>query len=324
MSIIRYLSGIQPSGALHLGNYFGAIKPQIDLAKQHADSLYFIADLHSLTTVTDRDVLSENIREIAATYMAFGLPDTALLFKQSDILEVGNLSFILSCRLGHGALNRAHAFKEKVAKGLPASTGLFYYPVLMAADILIYGSTHVPVGADQVQHIEITKDVAQAFNAIYGDVFDIPQAVISEFPKIPGVDGQKMSKSYGNQIDLMCHPDLIKSQIKRIITDSRPVEEPKSPDFPLFEILSPFLTDNEREGLTTELAAGKLGYGPLKTILHDKMLDAFAEPRELFKFYTSSDAGRKIVQDRLNLGAEVARNLAHHTLEDVYYAVGLT
>ncbi len=316
-----YLSGIQPSSHLHLGNYFGAIQPHIRLAQTNP-ALFFIADLHSLTTVTDAAALRRNSREIAATYLAFGLPESAHIFKQSEIPSVGNLSFILACRLGHGALSRAHAFKDKVAHGLDVNTGLFYYPVLMAADILLYGTSHVPVGQDQHQHLQITQDIARSFNAIYGETFVIPQAVFSDFPKIPGTDGKKMSKSYGNTIDLMCPPERVKSQVSKIITDSRPLDEPKEPDFPLYQITEPFLSLAEREVVVSRLRTGQIGYGELKSLLIERITSTFKEARELFQFYMNSTEGERALDERLAKGSAHARQLADATMVKVLTAIG--
>ncbi len=320
----RYLSGIQPSSQLHLGNYFGAIKPSIELSHAHTDSLYFIADLHSLTSVTDASLLRKSSHEIAATYLALGISDNAILFRQSDVPVVGNLSFILSCRLGHGALSRAHAFKDKVAKGLESSAGLFYYPVLMAADILLYRSNYVPVGQDQHQHLQIAQDIARSFNALYGDIFPVPQPLFSEFPKIPGLDGAKMSKSYGNHIPLMCPAEQIKAYVSKILTDSRPVAEPKEPDFTLYQILEPFLTNEERTDIIAQLRAGTIGYGALKSKLIESMTSTLKEPRDKFLHYTQSESGILAVRERLSRGAIAANTIATETISKVYRSIGLS
>src|SRR5438128_2708255 len=218
----RILSGIQPSSKLHLGNYFGAIKQHIAL-QEEGDAFYFIANYHALTTLQDPQRLRELTLDVAIDYLALGLsPDKATLFKQSDVPEVTELTWLLSTVTGMGLLERAHSYKDKVAKGIPAKVGLFTYPVLMAADILIYQSDIVPVGADQVQHIEMTQDMAGYFNTTYGEVFKRPEAQQSETPKVPGTDGQKMSKSYNNTIEIFAEGSALKRSVMGIVTDSTP------------------------------------------------------------------------------------------------------
>src|SRR5436190_20810511 len=228
--MLRILSGVQPSGKLHLGNYFGAVKQH--LALQHeAECFYFIADYHALTTIQEPERLHANTRDVALDYLALGLnPDKAIFFRQSDVPEVTELTWILSTVTNMGLLERAVSYKEKVDKGIEASVGLFTYPMLMAADILIYRSHLVPVGKDQVQHIEMTQDMAGKFNRAYGDIFPIPNYRLDKESKVPGIDGQKMSKSYGNTIEIFAEgKPLKKSVMKDIVTDSKAVADPKDP-----------------------------------------------------------------------------------------------
>lgn len=319
---VDFFSGIQPSGIPHLGNYFGAILPHIELAKAGKRCLYFIADLHSLTVSPKPEDLRKQIAGVAATYMALGLPEDTPLFKQSDVPDVGALSFILACNLGFGHLERMHAFKDKVAKGFTPNAGLAFYPVLMAADILMYNPKFVPTGSDQDQHLQLTQQAARSFNDTYGETFVIPQGMHSETPKVPGTDGQKMSKSYGNQIDIFASGSDLKKQLKKIITDSRPVEESKSPDFPLAEILYLFLTDAEKQEMTTQLAAGKVGYGVLKALLSEKIDARFGLAREQFRFLTEAEQGKLAVTERLQRGREYAQAIAQNTMKQVLERTG--
>src|SRR5437773_2376478 len=226
----RILSGVQPSGKLHLGNYFGAIRQHIALQDQ-GEAFYFIADYHALTTTSNPDTLRQNVRDVALDYLALGLdPEKAVFFRQSDVPEVTELAWILSSVTNMGLLERAVSYKEKTDKGIEASVGLFTYPILMAADILIYRSNVVPVGKDQVQHIEMTQDMAGKFNRAYGDIFPIPTFRLDKESKVPGTDGQKMSKSYGNTIEIFAEGKPLLRTIREIKTDSTPVAEPKDPD----------------------------------------------------------------------------------------------
>src|SRR5438876_4247280 len=247
----RILSGVQPSGKLHLGNYFGAIKQHIAL-QQEAECFYFIADYHALTTVQDADILRQHVRDVALDYLALGLdPNKAVFFRQSDVPEVTELAWMLSCVTNTGLLERAHSYKDKLDKGIEASVGLFTYPVLMAADILIYRSHLVPVGEDQVQHLEMTRVMAGKFNRTDGDISTLPKPrLVPHGAQVPGTDGQKMSKSYGNTIDIFAEGKALKKAVMGIVTDSTPVEAPKDPDkdtvFALYSLLA---TDAERAAL---------------------------------------------------------------------------
>ena len=215
----RFLSGVQPSGKLHLGNYFGAIKQHIAL-QDEAECFYFIADYHALTTIHDPEDLRQNVRDVALDYLALGLdPNKATFFRQADVPEVTELAWILASVTNMGLLERAVSFKEKIDKGIEASVGLFTYPVLMAADILIYRSHFVPVGKDQVQHIEMTQDMAGRFNRAYGEIFPIPAFRLDKQPKVPGIDGQKMSKSYGNTIEIFAEGKALKKTVMSVVTE---------------------------------------------------------------------------------------------------------
>src|SRR5262249_5309799 len=245
----RILSGVQPTGKLHLGDYFGAIKQHIALQDEYAGNcFYFIADYHSLTTIQDPEVLRQNTLDAAADYLALGLdPAKAAFFRQSDVPEVTELTWILSTVTPMGLLQRAVSYKEKVEKGLEASVGLFLYPVLMAADILIYRSHVVPVGQDQVQHLEMTRDIAEEFNRTFGEVFPVPEYKLDRESKVPGTDGQKMSKSYGNTIDIFAEGNALKKVVMGIVTDSTPVEAPKDPTrCNVFALYSLFATEEEK------------------------------------------------------------------------------
>lgn len=282
-----YLSGIQPSGRPHLGNYFGAIRQHIASQELPVERFFFIADYHALTTSREPEKLREAVRDVAITYLSLGLdPQRTTLFRQSDIKEVTELSWLLSCVTGMGLLERAHSYKDKTAKGIQASVGLFTYPVLMAADILAYDSDLVPVGKDQVQHVEMTQDMAASFNALYGPVFRRPECLLERseaLQKVPGLDGEKMSKSYGNDVWIFESGKALKKTIGRIVTDSRAPEEPKNPDeLLLFRFLELFMTPAELEPWNERVRAGGVGapgYGHLKQALIDGMEQHFATAR---------------------------------------------
>src|SRR6516225_4252108 len=243
----RFLSGIQPSGKLHLGNYFGAIKQHIALQSE-GTSLYFIADYHALTTVQDPKAMREYVRDVALDYLALGLdPEQAIFFRHSDVPEVTELAWILGTVTNMGLLERAVSYKEKIDKGIEASVGLFTYPVLMAADILIYRSHVVPVGRDQVQHIEMAQDMAGKFNRAYGEIFPLPDYRLDKGSKVPGTDGQKMSKSYGNTIEIFAEGKPLRKTVMGIVTDSKQVADPKDPEHcNVFALYSSFATEAEK------------------------------------------------------------------------------
>jgi tryptophanyl-tRNA synthetase len=317
----RILSGVQPSGKLHLGNYFGAVQQHIALQNE-AECFYFIADYHALTTITDPDTLRDNTRDVALDYLALGLdPDKAIFFRQSDVPEVTELAWILSTVTNMGLLRNAVSYKEKVEKGIEASVGLFFYPILMAADILIYRSHVVPVGKDQVQHIEITQDIAGKFNRTYGEVFPIPDYRLDKESKVPGTDGQKMSKSYGNTIDIFAEGQALKKAVKGIVTDSTPVEAPKNPDTcNLFALYSLFATEEEKTAMAARYRAGGMGYGDAKTALLEKIDLHFAPARAKRKELA---ANPEQVQEVLRRGAQKARAEARKTMALVRCAVGM-
>jgi tryptophanyl-tRNA synthetase len=279
---MRVLSGIQPTGRFHWGNYFGAIRQYIDLQHEN-EAYYFIANLHALTTVREPDVLKQNTLDAALDLLALGLdPRMATLFVQSDVPEVSELAWLLMTGTPMGLLERCHAYKDKKAKGLPADAGLFSYPVLMAADILIYDADIVPVGEDQVQHIEVCRDVAASFNHNFGETFVLPKAkVLPQAAKVPGTDGEKMSKSYNNTLELFEEPKALRKKIMRIVTDSRPMEDPKEPDDDhLYQLYSLFASDVERDEMAALYRRGGFGYGQVKQALADVAERFLAGPRE--------------------------------------------
>ena len=288
----RILTGIQSTGRPHLGNLLGAILPAIELSKNPAnDSLYFIADLHSLTTVRDPAVLRANTYAVAAAWLACGF-DTGknLFYRQSDVPQVTELTWYLSCFTPYPMLANAHSFKDKSDKLSDVNAGLFTYPVLMAADILLYDAEIVPVGKDQIQHLEIARDIAKAFNSRYGDTLVEPQArVDAELMTIPGTDGAKMSKSYGNTIDIFLPEKELLKIIKTIISDSTPLEEPKNPNTDVtFRLYSLLATPAERETMRANYLAGGYGYGHAKKELYEVILRRFAVERERFDFYMNN------------------------------------
>jgi len=321
---VRILSGVQSSGRLHWGNYFGAIHQHIALQEERdAERFYFIADYHALTTVQDAARMRGLVREAAIDYLALGLdPARSTFFRQSDVPEVQELAWLLATVTGMGLLERAHSYKDKVAKGIKPSVGLFYYPVLMAADILAYKSTLVPVGEDQVQHIEMTQDMAGYFNTTYGtQAFVRPEARLSASPRVPGVDGEKMSKSYGNTIDLQADEKELKKAIMGIKTDSTPVEDPKDPaKDTVFTLYALFASPAEREALAARYRAGGMGYGEAKKLLLEKAIEHFAPYRRRRAELLASPAEVDAV---LREGAARARDVARATLQEARVACGL-
>ncbi len=317
----RILSGVQPSGKLHLGNYFGAIRQHIALQDEGL-CFYFIADYHALTTTQDAKTLRENTRDVALDYLALGLdPHKAVFFRQSDVPEVTELAWILSTVTNMGLLERAVSYKEKVDKGIDATVGLFTYPVLMAADILIYRSHLVPVGKDQVQHLEMTQDMAGKFNRCYGDIFPIPNYRLDKESKVPGIDGQKMSKSYGNTIDIFAEGKPLRKTVMGIVTDSSTVADPKDPTgCNVFALYSLFATDAEKEALAARYRAGGMGYGEAKQALLEK-IDAFFGPFREKRKQLAKDPEH--VDGVLRQGARQARAEAQETMALVREAVGM-
>ena len=320
---MRVLSGIQPTGRFHWGNYFGAIRQYIAL-QDNEQAFYFIADLHALTTVREGAKLRELRRDAAIDLLALGLdPRKATLFYQSDVPEVTELTWMLLTVTGMGLLEKCHAYKDKLAKGLPADAGLFTYPVLMAADILLYDSQIVPVGADQVQHIEIARDVAQRFNHLYGEeLLTLPEArVLADMGKIPGTDGEKMSKSYNNTIEVFEAEKPLRKKIMSLKTDSTPVEAPKNPETcNVFSLYKLFATPEQQAALAARYRAGGMGYGEAKQALFELASAHFSEARTRREALLKDP---KTVDDILAAGAAKARATGRAVLERCQQACGL-
>ncbi|HAD60801.1 MAG TPA: tryptophan--tRNA ligase [Planctomycetaceae bacterium] len=320
---MKVLSGIQPTGRFHWGNYFGAIRQYISL-QDNEQAFYFIADLHALTTVRDANVLQQNITDAAIDLLALGLkPEQATLFRQSDVPEVSELTWLLMTLTQMHLLEKCHAYKDKKDKGISADAGLFTYPVLMAADILIYDSDVVPVGQDQVQHIEVTRDIAQRFNSTYGGEFLVlpDKHVLDHSAKVPGLDGQKMSKSYNNTIPLFDTPKKLKKLINKIKTDSTPLEDPKNPDTcPVFDLYKLFATPEQQVDLAGKYRAGGMGYGEAKSTLHDAAMEYFGSA---FERRAELESRPDDVEDILAAGAAKARAKAQEVVERCRTACGL-
>ena len=322
---------MQPSGTLHLGNYFGAIRQHIALQDEFpGECFYFIADYHALTTVRDPEALRQNTFDLAVAYLALGLdPDKALLFRQSDIPEVTELTWLLATVTGMGLLERAHSYKDKVARGIKPSVGLFLYPVLMASDILIYKSNLVPVGKDQIQHVEMTQDMATYFNQTYAKdqpVLVRPEWRLSEAPYVPGLDGRKMSKSYGNTIPLFLSGKKLRKLVGRIVTDSTPLGQPLNPDkCNVFALLKLFCSEEEISQVRTWYETGQrdgqpFGYGHAKQLLAQKIEEHFAEARARREELLAKP---QVVWEVLERSAERARAVARETLAECRRACGL-
>lgn len=324
------LSGIKPTGTLHLGNYLGAIKPGLELAKTYR-ALYFIADYHGLTTVRDGKEFERMTYDIAAVWLALGMdPNEVVYFRQSDIPELFELTWILACFTPKGLLNRAHAYKAAVDANLRAgreedegvNIGLYTYPVLMSADILLYGSHIVPVGEDQRQHVEIARDVAQAFNNNYGDIFVLPEPVIQEnVAVIPGIDGRKMSKSYDNIIPIFASPNQVRKRVMSIVTDSRSPEQPKNPDeCNVFNIYKHFAAPDEVNSMRDLYLRGGFGYGEVKQTLFEVLERTFGEARTRYEGYVKD---RGYLEKMLLEAAEKARAIGAPLMRKVRKAVGV-
>ena len=319
---MRILSGIQPSGVLHIGNYFGMMQPAIALQAE-GEAFYFIADYHALTSLHNPEALRENSRRVAADFLACGLDsERAALFRQSDVPQVTELTWILSTVAPMGLLERAHSYKDKIARGMTASAGLFNYPVLMAADILIYDSDTVPVGKDQKQHIEITRDLAVKMNETFGEIFKLPEPRISAATEvIPGIDGQKMSKSYHNNIDIFGDEKETRRRVMSIVTDSTPVEVPKDPArSTIFQLYSLFATNREIAEMRERFQKGGTGYGDFKKQLFEKLWDYFAPMR---KRREEILADKSYIDSVLSRGARRANEIADRVMKRVRAAVGL-
>lgn len=336
----RVLSGIQPSGNLHLGNYFGAIKQQIELQNE-LECFYFVANYHALTTIKDAELLRRYTLDVATTYLALGLdPERSVLWRQSDVPEVCELTWLLMSVTGMGLLERAHSYKDKVTKGIKPSAALFTYPVLMASDILAFRPQLVPVGKDQEQHVEMTQDMAQSFNAAYGkDVFVRPEPRFTKTARVPGTDWerdeageflrnehgkrmpQKMSKSYHNTIEIFAEGKALKRAVNDITTDSIALEDPMDPDDCLvFELCRMFLTDAELAELATKYRAGGFGYGGAKKVLIEKMNETFGPFREKKKALMSDP---DTIEDIFREGAKRAGAIARQTTDDARAACGV-
>jgi tryptophanyl-tRNA synthetase len=321
---MRILSGIQPSGELHLGNYFGAIEQHLRLQAE-GDAYFFIADYHALTTVQEAPRLRELTLDVAATYFALGLdPAKAVFFRQSDIPEVTELTWLLSVATGMGLLERATSYKDKLAHGIKPSVGLFTYPVLMAADILIYKSRIVPVGGDQVQHVEMAQDMAQSFNAAFKkEVFVRPEHRLNATAKVPGTDGQKMSKSYGNTIPIFARGKKLSKAVSSIKTDGKDyTKEPLDPGTDnVFAIYELFATDAEKAQMTDDYVNNRaFGYGHAKQKLTAKIEEKFGAAADR---YEALKAKPSELEDRLREGARKARAVARATLDEARSAAGL-
>jgi tryptophanyl-tRNA synthetase len=319
---MRILSGIQPSGKLHLGNYFGMMQPALEL-QQRGEAFLFIANYHALTSVSDPAALRQGTLDVALDFLACGLdPARTVFYRQSDVPEVNELAWLLSTVTPMSLLEKCHSYKDKIAKGIAPTHGLFAYPVLMAADILIVQSNVVPVGRDQKQHVEVTRDIAIKFNNQFGEVFTIPEPSIRDsVAVVPGLDGQKMSKSYGNTIEIFGTPKEAKAKIMRVVTDSKGLADAKDPDtcnvFALFKL---FANEAEREALAARYRAGGMGYGDAKKALLEKFEAHFgplrAKREELAK-------NLDYVEGVLRNGAERARVEATKTIKKARQAVGL-
>lgn len=319
---MRILSGIQPSGKLHIGNYFGMMRPALELQNK-GEAFLFIADYHALTSVSDAAALRQGVRDVALDFLACGLdPERTAFYRQSDLPEVHELAWLLSNVTPLALLERCHSYKDKLAKGIAPNHGLLAYPVLMAADILIVQANVVPVGKDQKQHVEVTRDLAIKFNLAYGETFTVPEPQISEdVAVVPGLDGQKMSKSYGNTIEIFGDLKATRKRIMSIVTDSKTLEEPKDPDAcNVFKLFKLFATPAQQADLAARYRAGGMGYGTAKKELAD-LLEAHFAPLRAKRAELA--AHPEYVESVLQAGAAKARKLARETLHKARHAVGL-
>lgn len=315
----RILTGIQATGRPHLGNLLGAIEPAVQLSAQPGnESFLFIADLHSLTTIKNPEVLEQNTRAVASAWLAAGLdPEKTVFYRQSRLAPYHTeLTWYLSCLTPYPMLANAHSFKDKSEKLADVNAGLFTYPVLMTADIILYQADYVPVGKDQKQHLEMARDMAEVFNRVYGEVFKIPEAVISEeVMTIPGIDGQKMSKSYNNYIDIFLPENELNKVIKKIVSDGTPLEEPKNPDTDnTFRIFSLVGSPGQVAEMRKNYLAGGYGYGHAKKELYEAILVRFAKHREIYNYYFENP---EALEKQLKIGEEKAEAVARKTIEEV-------
>lgn len=319
----RILTGIQSSGRPHLGNLLGAIIPAIQLSQQSGnESFFFIADLHSLTTIKDATVREENVRAVAAAWLAFGFDiEKNFFYRQSRIPEVCELTWYLNCFTPFPMLANAHSFKDKSSRLADVNAGLFTYPVLMTADIILYDANFVPVGKDQRQHVEMARDIASSFNTSFGETFVVPEARIEEeVMTVPGIDGQKMSKSYGNIIDIFLGDKELLKQIKSIKTDSTPMEEPKNPEIDnLFAIYKLLGTNEQTEGMRKKYLAGNYGYGHAKQELFELIKEKYSKEREVFNYYMSNP---EELEKKLEVGEAKARDIALGVIDRVRKKLG--
>ena len=319
---MRVLSGIQPSGRLHIGNFFGAMRQQLQFQAEN-ECFYFIADFHALTSNPSPAEIARSTLDVATDYLALGLdPEKTVFWRQSDVPEVTELTWLLSCITPMGLLQRCVSFKDKVAQGISPNHGLFAYPVLQAADILIYKSDLVPVGADQKQHIEVTRDIAARFNKAYGPIFTLPnEQILDEVAVVPGTDGRKMSKSYGNTIEIFESEKSIRTKIMRIVTDSTPIEEPKDPDkCNVFALLKLVASPDELTKWENRYRSGGTGYGEAKKRLSELIIDYFKPFRQKrAELENNIDYVKQVLAD----GASRARKIAVETLGQARRAVGL-
>ncbi|MEI4802581.1 tryptophan--tRNA ligase [Bacillus sp. FJAT-51639] len=321
------LTGIKPTGHPHLGNYIGAIKPALQLSKQRdREALYFIADYHALNAVQDPRKFREYTKEVAATWLSLGLDEHVIFYRQSDVPEILELYWILACLTPKGLMNRAHAYKAKVDQNIEAGVdvdtgvnmGLYTYPILMAADILLFQSNYVPVGKDQIQHVEIARDIASYFNNAFGEIFILPEYIIQEEGAIvPGLDGRKMSKSYGNVIPLFEEPEKLKKLIFKIKTDSSLPSEPKELET-LFMLYKEFATAEEIEKMKERYATG-IGWGDVKKELFRVINRELEEPRKKYEMYMNEP---HLVQEAIEKGAERARGIAKVNLAEIKKRIG--
>ncbi len=319
---MRILSGIQPSGTIHIGNYFGMIKKMIE-SQDKGELFAFIASYHALTTVKDKEILEKNIFDVAVNFLSLGMdPQKSTFWVQSDVPEVLELYWILSNHTPMGLLERAHSYKDKTARGIASNHGLFSYPVLMAADILLFDSNIVPVGKDQIQHVEMARDIANTFNNAYGDILIMPEAKVDEVvATVPGTDGAKMSKSYGNTIDMFGTAKGIKKQVMKIVTDSKELHEPKEyATCNVYKLCELFMDENELLSMQKRYATPGEGYGHFKIALMDKINEHFAPYAQKREHYINNPEEVKKI---LAHGAEKARKVAQEKLKIIRAAVGL-
>ena len=320
---MRVLSGIQPSGKLHVGNYFGAVRQYIQLQAEGHECFYFIANYHALTSIQDKAKLEAITLDVAMGYLALGIdPERSVFFLQSDVPQVIELCWVLNCVCPVSLMEKATSYKDKIARGLPANMGLFDYPVLQAADIIVYDSNIVPVGADQKQHVEMTRDLAIKFNQAFGETLVVPEPhIVAEVASVPGLDGQKMSSSYGNVIEIFDTPKATKKRCARIVTDSATVEQAKDPErcnvFALLKLLAP---PAEVEEIAAKYRAGGYGYGQAKGRLAELINEAFAEARDR---YAELEKDPDHVRDVLREGGRKARDVAEATMQRVRAACGI-